>query len=276
KVLYLNPILKFAVIVDTNCADLANPYISALHTYDFLIDALHFTEVTLFGELDDFQSYEDRYPTGRDYSEIAQESSRDAVRTSIQRMAEKADDNDIICVFLIGHGGYYSKKNVAKAEFLVAKNEYYKDSDLYSDLSSTQAAKIFIYTEFCFDGGFHDDFDDFPRNERLFIWTHAPIGHNINEYYSAILSDHGYMTSGNGKSNFIGIIHTPYGLETSNSYYNGYWNLHPEWDLETLYNEIINYFPKSFDMSSGKTAYYYPTISDYDSTNSFYIHPYEL
>lgn len=171
---YLNsPATKFAVIVgiddykDDSVNDLPYSHEDANEWYEYLIDIQNVPDSNtwVFGD--------DQTANYTKYSGLATES---AVKSALVNVVNLADENDIFCFIMTGHGGggndcYASMWDLYQGEEGEdGKFWDYEFSDIFED---TVAAQVFIFLSTCSSGGVIPEIQSLPNHESFYVTTHC-------------------------------------------------------------------------------------------------------
>jgi len=185
----------------------------------FTTSALDFDDITVLGD-----GHEDDYPQ---YDGIASEYN---IKNALITMVSNADENDVIVFATSGHGG----GNGVGSSYINAwdsnsgengENGNFYDTELQLILEDAIAARIFVFIDHCYSGGFGPE---------LLAMTNSD-----NVYAVTTCTEDGY---GYDSSTYDNGLWTYYFLEYSwIDHYGG----SPYYSLETIFDYSHDNYPKS-------------------------------
>lgn len=162
-------VVKYAVIVGISdykaISDLSYCDEDASDWYNHLVGTMDFDIVYVYGD-----GHTANYPK---YDGLATEY---AVKQALTNIVQSADSDDIICFISSGHGSgnglgssYLCMWDSGSGENGENGNLY--DTELAAILDDAVAAKIFVFLDHCYSGGFGDNLMAMPNKAHVYLTT---------------------------------------------------------------------------------------------------------
>jgi len=217
NVYFNNPVEKFAVIVGISDYEVLNDLPLSHGDANEWLDYLH--NVQEFS-LDNIWVYGDSNKSNFSvYSDLATEAN---VKLALFNMFSQADNNDVVCFIMAGHGGQGAASDdvflsMWDDDGATGNEGQFWDYEFADIFKETLGERVFIFLATCHSGGMIPELEALPNHESFFVTTHCgPDGvgyQDTNPYWNNTTSfwTHWFLICGL-KGEFSDTPDIPFGM----------------------------------------------------------------